>query len=216
MTGFDADRFDKLVAQRAPKDPDPFDPADNGALEHLLVHSFMLYDAPVRGDADRACKKLLAAFVDLNELRVARVDEISSALGARYPKSEERAESLRRTLNDLFDREHVVSLTPVLEKNKRDAKQYLASLAGCPPYVASRLLLLGFGGHAAPLDSLLHERLTAAKVFDDTVDFDRAASILERHVKAAEAVTTHHALEALRDSDAKPSRSRPAKAGKRS
>jgi hypothetical protein len=215
VTGFDADRFDRLVAQNAPKEPEPFDASPEGALEGLLVHSFLLYDAP-RRDADRACKKLLSAFVDLNELRVARIDEISSALGARYPKSEERADALKRTLNDLFDREHAVSLAPLVEKNKRDAKQYLASLAACPAYVSSRVLLLGFGGHAAPLDSLLHERLANAKVFDDTVDLERAASILERHVKAADALATHHAMESLRDAESKPSRPKPAKAGKRS
>ena len=214
MTGFDADRFDKLVAQSTPDAPEPFDASSPGALERLLVHSFLLFDAP-RADADRACRKLLGAFIDINELRVARTDEISSAIGSRYPKSDERADALKRTLNDLFDREHAVSLTPLVEKNKRDAKQYLASLAGCPAYVSSRVLLIGFGGHAAPLDSLLHDRLTSAKVFDQSVDLERAASILERHIKAADALATHHAIESLREQDAKASRPKPAKAGKR-
>lgn len=215
MTGFDADRFDKLVAQHAPKEPEPFDATGDGALEQLLVHSFLLYDS-TPSEADRACKKLLSAFVDLNELRVARVDEISAAIGVRFHKSEERADSLKRTLNDIFDREHTVSLAPVAEKNKRDAKQYLASLAGCPAYVASRVLLVGFGGHAAPIDALILERLTGARAFEDGVDLERASSILERHVKAADALATHHAMEALRDAEPKAARPKPAKAGKRS
>lgn len=217
MTGFDADRFDKIVAQRAPADPQPFDASTDGSLESLLVHAFLLYDSTAR-DADRAHKKLLGSFVDLNELRVARPDEIAAGIGARYPKADERALNLKRTLNDLFNREHALALSRLGEKNKRDAKQYLASLDGCPPFVAARVLLVGFGGHAAPLDAMLFDRLRDAKVFDETVDYERAASILERHVKAAEAYATHLALESMRDDDDAPANaSKPrAKAGKRS
>lgn len=227
MTGFDAERFDRLVSQRAPagRTPGavaPGQPDEGGAthdadaLDSLLVHSFMLFDATC-ADADRAAKKLYAAFIDLNELRVSRVDEIVAAIGARYPRAEDRASGLKRTLNDLFQRENAVTLAVIAEKNKRDARQFLCSLDGCPHYVASRLLLVGFGGHAIPVDDLLLARLRDARVFDDSVDLDRAASLLERHVKAADALATHLALETLRDEEPKPApRTRGARAvGKR-
>jgi len=227
VTGFDAERFDRLVSQRAPagRTPGavaPGQPDEGGAthdadaLDSLLVHSFMLFDATC-ADADRAAKKLYAAFIDLNELRVSRVDEIVAAIGARYPRAEDRASGLKRTLNDLFQRENAVTLAVIAEKNKRDARQFLCSLDGCPHYVASRLLLVGFGGHAIPVDDLLLARLRDARVFDDSVDLDRAASLLERHVKAADALATHLALETLRDEEPKPApRTRGARAvGKR-
>src|SRR5690606_32046539 len=169
VTGFDAERFDRLVSQRAPagRTPGavaPGQPDEGGAthdadaLDSLLVHSFMLFDATC-ADADRAAKKLYAAFIDLHELRVSRVDEIVAAIGARYPRAEDRASGLKRTLNDLFQRENAVTLAVIAEKNKRDARQFLCSLDGCPHYVASRLLLVGFGGHAIPVDDLLLARL---------------------------------------------------------
>lgn len=212
MSGFDAERFDKLVAQHTPKSPPPpFDPAPAGALESLLVHAFLLHDCTAP-DADKAFKKLMNAFVDLNELRVARADDIASAIGARYAGAEQRAASLKRTLNDIFNREHVVTLSRLADKNKRDAKQYLASLDGCPPFVAARVLLVGFGGHAVPLDALLLDRLVKARVFEEGAELDRAAATLERHVKAAEALAIHHALENLRETSkpATPARSRAA------
>ncbi|MGP1309256.1 MAG: hypothetical protein ACTS27_03545 [Phycisphaerales bacterium] len=218
MTGFDAEKFDKLIASRAPKTPPPAFNADaEGAIESLLVHSFLLYDSSADA-ADRAMKKLVGSFVDFNELRVAREDDIAAAIGVRYPGVSERAALLKRALNAVFDREHAVSLVGLLSKNKRDAKQYLASLDGCNAYVSSRVLLLGCTGHAVPVDGLLLSRLQDASALEDDVDLDRAVSLLERHVKAADAYVTHLALEALREEPAKPKpKSRaPAKSGKSS
>jgi hypothetical protein len=200
---FDAERFDKLVAQHAPADAAPPNP-ESGVLDALLVNSFLLFDSTSE-DAERAQKKLLASFVDLNEMRVARLDDLLAAIGPRYPKAEERMAALKRTLNDLFEREHTVTLDSVAEKNKRDAKQFLSTLAGCPPFVSARVLLVGFGGHAAPLDSMLLERLTESKVFTEPVDLDRAVAGLERHVKATDALATHYAIERLRDGKPKSS-----------
>ncbi len=216
MTEFDADRFDKLVAQHAPTDPAP-PLSESGALDALLLHSFLLFDS-THDDADRAQKKLLSTFVDLNEMRVARLDDLIAAIGPKYPKAEDRAAALKQSLNDLFEREHAVTLDRVAEKNKRDAKQFLSTLAGCPPFVAARVLLVGFGGHATPLDALLRTRLVDANIFDESVDLERACSILERHVRATDALATHLAIEQLRDSKSKSSgRTRGAKpVGKRS
>lgn len=203
MNEFDAERFDKLVAQHAPADAAQ-PGAERGMLDTLLVHSFLLFDS-THEEADRTHKKLLASFVDLNEMRVARLDDLVAAIGPRYPKADERAAALKQTLNDLFEREHTVTFDSVAEKNKRDAKQFLSTLAGCPPFVSSRVLLLGFGGHATPLDTMLLERLAEARVFTESVDLDRAISLLERHVKASDALATHYAIERLRDAKPKSS-----------
>ena len=202
MSVLDAERFDSLVARlvssAAPTPPAPPAPASSDDPVDLLVHSFLLWETtPVV--ADRAAKKLKSAFVDLNELRVARTDEIVSVIGVRCPRAEERSSLLRRSLNDIFNREHAVTLANLIQRHKRDAKQYLTSLDGCPQYVSARVLVLGFGAHAAPLDAFIHARLAQAGVFTEPVDLERAASLLERHIRADDSLATHLALESLRD-----------------
>lgn len=198
MSALDAERFDSLIARLIPKAP-PAPPAHDDPVD-LLVHSFMLWET-TPAIADRAMKKINSAFVDLNELRVARTDEIVAVIGVRSPRVEERAALLRRSLNDIFNREHAVTLASLIQRHKRDAKQYLSTLEGCPQYVSARVLVLGFGAHAAPLDALVHAHLANAGVFTEPVDLERAASLLERHIRADDSLATHLALESLRDEE---------------
>lgn len=202
MSVLDAQRLDALLARLrtdapatpAPSSPDPVD---------LLVDSFLLWESTPDAAA-KASKKLLGAFVDLNELRVARAPDIIAAIGARTPRVEERAALLRRTLNDIFSREHAVTLAPLTNRPKRDAKQYLASLDGCPQFVSSRVLVVALGAHGAPVDGVILARLTQHGVFTEPVDVDRAASLLERHIRAEDSLASHLALETLRTQDQQP------------
>ncbi len=155
-----------------------------------FVWSYMLWEASL-ADAERAFKKLTSAIVDFNELRVCLPDEIVGMIGPRYPRAVERAALLKRGLHAVFLREHAVSLDHLKDANKRAARQYLESLEGVPHFVSGRLLVLGLGAHAAPLDERLLACLNAEGVFEEEVDLPRASSLLERHIKAEDGLATH-------------------------
>ena len=124
----------RLKKQFSPEPPAPIeDPLEQ------LVSSLLLWESTA-SKAEAARRRLIAAVVDINELRVCLPEEIVALLGERYPRGEERALRLRAALNDIYVREHAVSLEHLKKMNKRDARQYLESLEGVPQYVAARVV----------------------------------------------------------------------------
>jgi hypothetical protein len=141
-------------------------------------------------------------------------EHFAAAFGERYPRGYERALRLRSSLHDVFNREHALSLGRIGELSKREARGYLESLDGTPAYVASRVFLLGLGGHAIPVDQRIADLLAEEAVLsDDVTDADSAASWLERQVRAGEAAHTATILQAWSDDEgAMPKRDRRADA----
>lgn len=183
-------------------------PAVHSPLDELVM-SVLAWEAPV-SKAEHALKRLRDAFVDHNDLRVTRAGEVAGVIGRTYPRCEERAARLNAALNDIYKREHNVTLEPVMAMSKRDAGKYVLSLAGLPGYAAARWLLLVLQSHHIPVDDRLLERLLHAGVVEEGDDCDKAMGVLERHVKHEDALTTHLLLQAWSEDAAEPS-AKPAK-----
>ncbi len=158
-----------------------------------LIYSFLLWNAPI-GKADAAYRRLMHHVVDINELRVCRPPEIIGVVGKTYPLAEERAMRLKASLQEVYIREFAVSLDRCASLSKRDARNYLDTLEGMPPFVAARVVLLRLGGHAIPVDDNLLCRLVAKEVVEPDYDCARAEGVLDRHVKADDAVRVHLTL----------------------
>jgi len=179
-----------------------------------LVWSFLLWDAPW-SKAENALRRLHTAVVDVNELRVCLPSELTEILGERYPKVSERALRIRATLNDIFMREHEVSLARLKDMPKRDARKYLESLEGAPQFVTARVVLVGLGAHATPVDDRVLSRLIEDGVFEEGTAAEQAAALLERHVKATDGLEAHHAMLAWADSPSKGGRSKATRSAKK-
>jgi hypothetical protein len=160
-----------------------------------LVYSFLAWESSI-ARASIAAKRLHGSVVDYNEMRVCLAEELASILGDRYPRGVERAARLKSTLNDLYKREHTVTLAPIAAMSKRDARTYLESLEGMPPYVAARLLLLAFGGHAFPVDSRIHAALLEEQCLPADCQASDASGWLERQFRAGEAAEPYLLVEA--------------------
>jgi hypothetical protein len=192
---------DPALVAAAPSDPSPSAAPAPGAspdpetLVRELVHSFLVWEAGATRAAT-AMRRLEQAVVDFNELRVFLPGELVAVIGDRYPRASERAERLRSALNDLYRREHGVNLSCLLVLPKRDARAFLASLEGLPPFVAARVVLLILGAHAMPVDDRLCALLAAEDAIDPGATADEAAGWLERQLRAGEAVHVYTLLEA--------------------
>lgn len=175
----------RAPACETPACPDPalIDPAEPLLAE--LLRSFLLWEAGTEA-AQAGLKRIARRVVDFNELRVCLPDEIVSMLGADYPRAQERALRMRAALTELFVREHAVTLQPIAAMSKRDAKAYLDSLEGVPPYVSARVSLLCLGVHAAPVDGRILHRLAEAGVVGADATEASAAAVLERKIRAGE------------------------------
>lgn len=189
----------------------PGDPMTDPICQEL-VWAYLLWEAGEKR-AKALAAKLCEVFVDLNEFRVCLPSELASFFGSTYPKAAERGDRMRATLNDIYNREHTVTLQSLSDMNKRDARAYLDSLEGIPPYVAARTFLIGLGGHAFPLDERLMKVLTAEDALAEADDIATASGWLERQVRSGDAAPALHALEAYaaRPASARPSRKSTAK-----
>lgn len=176
-----------------------------------LVFSFLAWESST-SRAVTANKKLHAAVVDYNELRVCLIDELVGMIGDRYPRAVERVTRLRTALNDLYRREHAVKLSKLVDSPKRDARQVLDSLEGLPPFVSARMMLLAFGGHSFPLDERIHQALVSEEAAP--ADFTEAAGWLERQFRAGEAAPAYNLMEAWMND--RPLPKTPGRAPKRS
>lgn len=184
MTASDrADAFTTLLnALRKKYKPEPA--PDRTAIEEL-IHAMLLWESTT-ARADRAYKRLMDAFVDLNEMRVSRPDEIAELLGKTYPLADERSRRLLGSLNAIYLIEHAVSLDAIVAAGKRDARKYLDAIEALPPFAAARVAALRFDGHAVPLEPRTVEALVAASVLEEGTDLARAVGQIERIVKASE------------------------------
>ncbi len=160
-----------------------------------LVYSFLLWDCTT-SRADNAFKRIEETYVDMNDLRVSRAEEIMDVLGKTYPAAEERVARIKASLRDIYLREHAVSLVTVREGGKREARKYVDSLDGMHPYVSARVCLLGMDCHAVPIEERLLSKLIKAGVFEADTPLDKAAGTIERHVKASDGLETYLVLQA--------------------
>jgi len=176
----------------------PGDPMTDPVCQEL-VWSYLVWEAGEKR-ARALAGKLCESFVDLNEFRVCLPSELASFFGSTYPKAAERGDRMRATLNDIYNREHAVTLLTLSSMNKRDAKTYLDSLEGIPPYVAARTFLIGLGGHAFPLDDRLLKLLTKEEALAESGDVLAAMGWLERQIRSGDAAPALVALEAHSES----------------
>lgn len=189
-----------LKKVRAGVEATPVDPAIESCPEAAdrllwqLVFSFLTWEAST-ARALQAIKRLHASVVDYNEMRVCLSDELAAIIGDRYPRAVERAARLRSALNDLYKREHAVTLAPVSAMGKREARVYLESLEGAPSFVTARLVLLSLGGHAFPLDDRTFASLAEEGAIPADLDLAGASAWLERQFRAGEATEPYLLLE---------------------
>ncbi|VAX41064.1 hypothetical protein MNBD_PLANCTO03-47 [hydrothermal vent metagenome] len=167
-------------------------------LIDLLLYSFLLWEStPEQAATARA--NLHETVIDANELRVSMPDEIQAWIGLRDRVAAERAKRLRASLNAIFHREHTVTLQGLIVVSKREVRDYLDSLEGMTPFVAARVTLFGFQGHAIPADRKLCSLLSREQVLKPGLLPEDAERWLERQIRASDAEQIVRVLEAWRE-----------------
>ena len=171
--------FRKLMKEHKPEPVQPQEPLK------ALVRGAMSFDVS-DGRAEEAMRHIEKEFVDLNELRVATDLEIHELLGVRYPNIEKRVAMITQSLNNIFEREHTLSLDRLKTVSKRDARQFLRELPDIHPFVEAYVMLFAFEGHTVPVDEEIVEYLRDHKILEDGIGIEEAQRFLEHHLKAEE------------------------------
>ncbi len=163
-------------------------------LIHELVFSMLLWESTME-NAVKVMGKIHEQFVDYNELRVAFPHEIQELLGSRYQRAEDRSVRLIGALRSIFLTYQKLTLEPLREMSKREAREALLTLEVLPRFVVSRILLLGLDAHALPLDAKIARALHKAELFKSSKNPDAIATTLERVIRANQSLETYTRLE---------------------
>jgi hypothetical protein len=177
--------------------PEPT-PEGEDPVVHVLVYSLLMCDAGAV-PARQALLSIRNALADYNELRVCTPEEIEEIIGPSYPLARDRALRLRSVLNDIFRRCHALTLAHLAQMPKREARVYLESLEGMPRYASARILLLCVQGHAIPCDQRLRDKLANERIIEPDFSVEATAGWLDHHIRADDAVESHHLLQAWCD-----------------
>jgi len=156
------------------------DPAE--ALIYGIIHERMSESA-----AQRALREIRGAFVDWNDLRVSRVEEIVEALGGDTPASRAAAFSLTSALRGIFDEYHKISLQTLRKLGKRPARQGLEKLEGVSRFVVNYCMLTALQAHAVPLTDEMTEYLKRNKIIEASAKEEDIEGFLTRQIAAKDA-----------------------------
>ena len=119
---------------------------------------------------DSVIKKFADYFVDWNDLRVSRSEEIVEVLGKDNHVTMDLASTISRILNGIFNEYHKVSLEALKKIGKRPAKQALEKIDGISHFVVDYCLLTALGGHAMPLTDKMIKYLRTNELVNPDAD----------------------------------------------
>ena len=133
---------------------------------------------------DSVIKKLAGYFVDLNDLRVSRSEEIVEVLGKDNNVTMNIASTITMILNGIFNEYHKVSLEALKKIGKRPAKQALEKLDGTSRFVVDYCLLTALGGHAIPLTDKMIKYLRTSEFVNPDADEQQIGGFLAKQISA--------------------------------
>ena len=161
--------------------------------------------ATTESRARSALGRLRGSFVDFNELRVARVEEITDVLGKSFPQAKEAATRITTLLQSICEKNDTLNVSHLQEGGKREAKIFFESLVGQTPYIVARVMLLSLQAHAFPVNEQMLLMLRDEGAIAPKADTTDVQGFLERQISANEIRETYGLLRAHADSF-KPSR----------
>ena len=139
--------------------------------------------------AKAALKKIQSHFVDFNDLRVARIEEIVEVIGPDIPEPEKCAARLASILNAIFQKYDCLTLEDLITAGKRGTKEILEKFNGVTAFVSAYVMLTVINVHAIPLTEKMIQYLKVYDAVDPQSETDQIAAFVERQISAANAYT---------------------------
>jgi len=167
--------------------PAPNDPITELVLACLSAHT-------TESKARTALNSIRSHFVDFNELRVARADEIVELVGKGFPQAKAVGKQILQLLNSVFEKENCLDLSRLASGGKREAKQFLEQLEGSDAYVVARVMLRSLEAHAFPVHEQMLNMLRGEEVVEPDVDAADVQGFLERHISVMDVQKTYTML----------------------
>ena len=145
-----AEKFKKWFASTKRK-ADTVSSIQDGNPIELLIRG-MISEILTERQTDAVMKKMNEYFVDFNDLRVSRQDEMIEVLGQDNEKIRQMSKGLGAVLNAIYNIYEDFNLEPLKKMGKRPSRQWLEDLDGISPFAVNYCMLIGFQSHAIPLN----------------------------------------------------------------
>ena len=153
---------------------DPVEAVVFGILcEHLAL--------PTARTSQRKIKK---HFVDLNDLRVSRAEEVVEVLGNDSDDIKTVANELSESLNAIFYKFDTISLMLLKDEGKRQARKKLDDLKKISPFAVNYCFLTAFAGHAIPVSQSIADYLRVEELVHPKAKTGDIEGFLERQNKS--------------------------------
>jgi endonuclease III len=147
----------------------------------------LLCEQMTEAAAARTYKRMKSHFVDLNDLRVCRIEEILEIFKDASPAGEKTARAITQALNTIFEKIDRVSLDMLVQEGKRQAHKELTEISGITPFAANYCFLTALSGHTIPLNAAMLEYLRKSGLVHPEATGDEIAGFLERQIAAKDA-----------------------------
>jgi endonuclease III len=149
------------------------------AIVHGIVSAHL-----TEKEAQSAIGKFAEFFVDWNDLRVSRTEEIVEALGGDTPATRTIASAITKVLGGIFNDYHKLSLEALRKMGKRPARQALEKIDGVSRFVVDYCMLTSLRGHAIPLTGAMMDYLKSNELADPGADQEQIEGFLAKQVPA--------------------------------
>ncbi len=131
-----------------------------------------------------ALKRFGDYFIDLNDLRVSRMEEIVEMLGENTPVTRAIASTLTSILMCVFDEHHKMSLEPLKKIGKRPARGVLEKMEGVSRFGVDYCMLTALAGHAIPLTANMVAYLRSNEMVHPEANEQEIGGFLAKQIAA--------------------------------
>ena len=158
-------------------------PAEFKTVVDSLIYG-IISEKLTEKETEAALKRFEGYFVDFNDLRVSRFEEIAELLGEDTPENREIAMSLTKVLNRIYSENHQVTLDGIHKLGKRPARQKFEKMEELSRFAIDYCMLTALDSHAIPLTENMVEYLKANDLVDEQADAATIEGFLAKQVSA--------------------------------
>jgi hypothetical protein len=144
--------------------------------------------------AKNALKKIQSHFVDFNDLRVARTEEIVGVIGSDVGNADKAAVNVIAMLNAVFQKHDSLFSENIAGAGKKGVKEALEKILGLTDFVKNFVYLTYVNIHAVPLTDKMIEYFKTYEMVDPEWDSKQIISFIEKQVSASEAYSFYEAI----------------------
>lgn len=141
-------------------------------------------------------RKMMRHFVDLNDLRVARAEEIMDVWSEHSCQAKQAAADITAILTTVFNKSHTLDLAGLKQTGKRPAKQFLQAMEPVSKFALDYCMLTCMHAHTIPINDLVYQYLKTEQLVHPEAKIEDIQGWLTRLIPAKQAYAVYRLLRA--------------------